>query len=172
MGESTESRKVGTRALGWGAAILGLLFGRYTGVNLLIPLVGAAITFYALKKFAPSHKSAWFPAISVQTGHAIWFIVGLAILGQLNANALDPIFLLIGSLWLFLRPGALAVIVLSTLQLLALVYNVYVFAGTAFGTATNGALSVHIAFRALAVGFMVFAWVRSRRSTPVAASSP
>jgi hypothetical protein len=169
MGESAASCKVAARALGWGAAILGVLFGRYTGANLLIPLAGAAIAFYVLRKFAPSHKSAWFPAISIQTGHAIWFIVGLAILGQLNANALDPILLLLGSLWLLLRPGTLAVIVMSTLQLLALAYNVYIFAGTAFGTATNEALSVHIAFRVLAVGFMVFAWVRSRRSTPVAA---
>lgn len=172
MSEQAKSRKVGVRALGWGGAILGLLFGRYAGINLLIPLVGAAITFYALKKLAPPRKSAWFPAISIQTGHAIWFIVGLAILGKLNANAFDPIFLLLGSLWLFARPGAVAVIVLSTLQLLALAYNVYVFTGTAFGTAPNEALSVHIVFRALAIGFMVFAWVSCRRAISAVVSSP
>ena len=172
MSKQAKSGKVGVRALGWGGAILGLFFGRYTGLNLLIPLVSAGVTFYALKKLASPRKSAWFPVISIQTGHAIWFIVGLVISGKFNANAFDPIFLLLGSLWLFARPGAAAVIILSTLQLLALAYNVYTFTGTAFGTTPNEALSVHIVLRAFAIGFMVFAWVTCRRATPAVESSP
>lgn len=172
MGTEAAPRKPGAGPLGWGVAILALLFGRYAGISLLIPLLGAGITFYALKKFASPDKSAWFPAISIQTGHAIWFIVGFAVLGRLNGNALDPLVLLLGSLWLFLRPGALAVVVLSVLQLLGLAYNVYLFAGTALGTAPNEASSVHIVFRVLAIGFMIFAWIRSRRRAPAPVSSP
>jgi hypothetical protein len=156
----------------WAATIVGLLIGRYAGINLLIPLVGAVVTFYALKKMVQPKRAAWFPAISIQVGHAIWFIVGLAILGQFNANALDPAFLLLGSLWLLLKPGTLPVIVLSVLQLAAVSYNVYVFSGTAFGTNANEALSVHIIFRALAVGFMLFAWFTSRREVSARAVAP
>ena len=85
---------------------------------------------------------------------------------------MDPAFLLLGSLWLLLRPGTLPVVVLSVLQLAALSYNVYVFSGTAFGTNSNEALSVHIIFRALAVGFMLFAWFASRRAANAPVIAP
>ena len=171
---STEAKngKLRSSLITWPAIIVGLIIGRYTGINLLIPLAGAAITFYVLKKFGPPQKAYWFPAISVQTGHAIWFIVGLAILGQLNANILDPAFLLLGSLWLFLKPGTVPVCVLSALQFAALAYNAYIFAGTAFGTSANEALTVHIIFRALAIGLMIFALIVSRHKNQGVASVP
>ena len=172
MSADATKHKSKTNPAMWAATIAGLLIGRYTGVDLLIPLVGAVVTFYALKRLASPKRSAWFPAIAIQTGHAIWFIVGLAILGQINANVIDPAFLLLGSLWLLLRPGTLPVVVLSVLQLAALSYNVYVFSGTAFGTNSNEALSVHIIFRALAVGFMLFAWFASRRAANAPVIAP
>jgi len=147
----------------WAATIVGLLAGSYGGINLLIPLAGTAITFFVLKKLVTPQKAIWFWAISVQVGHALWFIVGLAYLGKLDANILDPVILLLGVLWLFVKPGIAPVLVLSVIQLTALSYNVYVFSGTDFGSNANKALFVHITFRALALSLMGFALYKSRK---------
>jgi len=155
----------------WAAGIIGMLAGRYAGINLLIPLAGAAIAFYALKRLAPAQKAIWFGAISVQVGHAVWFIVGIAITGQFN-TILDPIILLLGALWLVVKPGAAPVIVLSLFQLAAIAYNLHLFLGTEFGTNPNKALFVHIIFRAMALGFMAFALYKSRKAPIVQAVSP
>jgi len=146
--------------------IVGLLVGQYAGVHLLIPLAGAGITHFALKKLAPTKRAAWFPAISVQTGHAIWFILGFLVLGQFDVGVLDPLLLLLGSLWLLLKPGAPPVLTLSCLQLAGFAYNSYLFMSTDLGTSANRALLVHILLRGLAIGFMSLAWIKSRREAP------
>jgi hypothetical protein len=167
-GEATDP-KAKPGAAGWAATIIGLLAGKYAGLNLLIPLAGAGATYYALKKIAPTEKEIWFGAVSVQTGHALWFLLGLAVLGQINANLLDPILLLLGALWLFLRPGTTPVLVVSAFQLAGLAYNLYVFGGTDFGTAENKALFVHVLFRALAIGLMATGLYKFRKRNGAAA---
>lgn len=171
MGVSTTDSKTKYGPVMWAAGIIGMLAGRYAGINLLIPLAGAAIAFYVLKRLVPAQKAIWFGAISVQVGHAIWFIVGIAITGQFN-TILDPTILLLGVLWLFAKPGTAPVIVLSVFQLAALAYNSHVFLGTEFGTNPNKALFVHIIFRAMALGLMAFALYKSRKAPSVQATSP
>lgn len=171
MSTGTSDGKAKYGPVMWAAGIIGMLAGRYAGINLLIPLAGAAIAFYGLKRLAPAQKSIWFGAISVQVGHAIWFIVGIAITGQFN-TVLDPILLLLGVLWLLAKPGTAPVVVLSLFQLAALTYNAHLFLGTEFGTDPNKALFVHIIFRAMAIGLMVFALYKSRRGPSLQATSP
>jgi len=170
MGTGTTDSKTKYGPVTWVAGIIGMLAGRYAGINLLIPLAGAAIAFYALKRFAPAQKAIWFGAISVQVGHAIWFIVGIAISGQVN-TIMDPAILLVGVLWLLAKPGAAPVVVLSVFQLAALAYNSHMFLGTEFGTNPNKALFVHIIFRAMALGLMAFALYKASKAPSVEAIS-
>lgn len=156
----------------WAASILGLLAGRYGGMYLLIPLAGAAAAFYGLKKLAPESKAHWSGAISIQVGHAIWFIVGLVAVGRLDGNALDPIVLLLGVCWLFAKPGVAPVLLLSVVQIGALAYNLHLFLDAGLGTNTNKALFVHIVFRALALGLMAFALYKSRKPLGVPVGLP
>jgi hypothetical protein len=172
MGTGTTDSKAKNGPIMWAASIIGVLAGRYAGINLLIPLAGAAIAFYALKSVAPAKKAIWFSAISVQVGHAIWFIVGLAITDQMSAIIWDPIILLLGVSWLFAKPGVAPVVALSVFQLAALAYNSFVFLGTEFDTNANKALFVHIVFRALALGLMAFALYKSRKGLGVPVTSP
>lgn len=171
MGTRSSDGKAKYGPVMWAAGIIGMLAGRYAGINLLIPLAGAAIAFYGLKRLAPAQKSIWFGAMSVQVGHALWFIIGIAITGRFN-TILDPILLLLGVLWLLAKPGNAPVVVLSLFQLAALTYNVHLFLGTEFGTNPNKALFVHIIFRAMAIGLMAFALYKSRKGPGLQATSP
>ncbi len=60
MSADATKHKSKTNPAMWAATIAGLLIGRYTGVDLLIPLVGAVVTFYALKKLASPKRAHGF----------------------------------------------------------------------------------------------------------------
>ena len=149
--------------LEWFELIAGLLFGIYAGLNFIIPLIIAAIIFFTLLKLTDPQKEVWLGAISAQAGLALWIIADVMLVGHPNSALLGPTLLLFGCLWIFLKPGASPVIVLSIYQLIALTSNVYAFLDDGFKTGVDRALSVKIVFRVVALAFMASALIKTRK---------
>lgn len=147
-----RSKNKSMQVAGWVAQGVGWLVGYYSGINMVIPVAGSFLTFFALKRIASAEKAEWFPAISVQAGHAIWFGIGAMI--EFEKTISDSIALFLAIIWLYFKPGQTSVVVVSLCQLLALGLNLYLFLGTEVGSVGNKALLVHIVFRISAIGLM------------------
>lgn len=170
MSDMPEKKESSASAV---AGLAAVMFGLYAGSMLLIPLLSAFVIGALYAKFSAAEKQFWQVSIAVQGGHAIWFIVGLASLGVLDANAADPLVLIAGVAWLYFRPGFWPVAVLGILQLLGAAYNTSLVLGTEIGSAENKALLVHIVFRLIAVGAMAYAlFLYKKRPGNVAAGAP
>ena len=143
-------------AIGWG-------LGAYSGINLLIPLVATGAVFFAAWKLLPEDRRIALPALSVQAGHLLWFVIGMITTKTIGANALDVLWLLTGLIWLAAKPGRGPLWVLGIYQLLSLPLNLYLFLHVSVGTLAHKALLVHIVWRAMALGLMGMMYMRLRR---------
>jgi hypothetical protein len=76
----------------------------------------------------------------------------------------DIIILLIGIIWLWLRPGIAAVIYLGIVQLVSLAITAPKFASTHYGDAMNRALTAHTVFRVIAIVCLISGYIRMRRA--------
>jgi hypothetical protein len=154
----TEKLKPGVAQQGLGivGAIFGIAVGRYTGINLLIPLAGAFLFGWIFKKVANEKAQPMLAAFAVQGGHFLWMGLGFAIRGTLDRNVADLVILAVGLTWLAAAPGLGATLLCAAYQLLAVAMNVYMFIQAEFGTPEHKALVVHIVLRivALATLFM------------------
>jgi hypothetical protein len=154
----------GTRkALNIVAGIIGAGVGVYAGINLLIPLGLTAAVWWAGKKWLPSPKQLYVPAIAVQTGHLLWLSLGLLYVGDFGLDLLDVVVLVIGLTWLVLKPGLGPVLLLTAFQVLAFAVNAVSFVEVTIGSNPHKALLVHMVWRLMALFFMWHAYVQSRK---------
>jgi len=120
---------------------------------ILIPLGSALIIGFFYTKYAPAEKQIWKVAIAVLVGQAVWFISGLVVLRIFDANALDPIALIVGANWLYFRPGITSVAFLGIIQAVSMVVNISDVIVTEIGSTENKASLVHM----VSVGAMGYA---------------
>ena len=137
------------------ATVVGIAVGVYSGTHLLIPLALTGLLWWAARKLFPDRSPGYLAAAAVQAGHLLWITVGLIVIGALTVDLLDIAILLIGVVWLLLRPGLAPVIVLTIYQALALVINLFAFLSFPIGHNLHRALLVHIIWRGLA---MILMW--------------
>ncbi len=136
------------------ATVVGIAVGVYSGVHLLIPLALTALVWWAGRKLLPDRSPEYVAAAAVQAGHLLWIAVGLIVIGALTVDLVDIAILLIGVVWLLLRPGLAPVIVLTIYQVLLLLINLLAFLGLPIGHNLHRALLVHIIWRGLALILM------------------
>jgi hypothetical protein len=163
----------GQQALGVVGALGGILIGKYTGLNLLIPLAGAFLCGYLFKKLAGERAQSMLAAFAVQGGHALWMVVGFLVVGELNWNVADVVLLVVGLVWLAAAPGLGPVLLLGIYHLFGLAMNAWVFAQASFGAPEHKALVVHIILRLVAVATLYVGWkaLRARSQPAIPASS-
>lgn len=165
MSDAPETKGSATsRALGVVAWIGGAAVGTYSGINLLIPLAGTGLVWWAGKRYLNETKKPILASLSVNAGHFLWLCIGLATLGATGLAQLggDIIIYAVGLLWLFLRPGNGPIYLLGIFQIVAVGLIGSAFAETAVGTAAHKALLVHIIWRILAIVFLARLWLRLR----------
>lgn len=142
----------------------GGLVGAYAGMSLLLPLSGAAAAWWIGRKVIPEPSHSVIPALAVQAGHALWITLGLAMLGTLDANALDPVILLVGVAWLSARPSNGPIYLLAVFQTIGLGINAAAFLDAAVGTAAHKGLLVHLMLRAVALFLLGQLWFQLRKT--------
>ena len=136
------------------ATVVGIAVGVYSGMHLVIPLVLTGLAWWAARALLPDHSPDYVAAAAVQAGHLLWIAVGLVVIGALTVDLVDIAILLIGVVWLVLRPGLAPVIVLTIYQALALIINLFAFLSFPIGHNLHRALLVHILWRGLALILM------------------
>jgi predicted Na+-dependent transporter len=151
-------------------AILGFAFSRYVGVNVLVPIVGALLIAWVIKKRAAGpHPMA--AAVAVQGGHFLWMLIGALFGGAAPAFVVETALFAAGVAWLYLQPRLLAAVVLGVYQVIALVVNLNAMRAVPLDSSEARALSVHVALRAIALVAMVWG-LRAARQVPEAATQP
>lgn len=143
--------------------IVGVAIGAYAGINLLIPLAFTAAVWWAGRKLISGPRQPYLPALAVQTGHLLWLCLGLLYVRAAGLDLVDPVVLIIGLVWLLLKPGLAPVLFLTVFQVLALAINGVSFSDAAIGTNPHKALFVHILWRLMALFCMWQAYLQSRK---------
>ena len=153
---------VAGRIIGTG---IGIVLGRYAGMNLLIPLGFALAAGFVLSKLLSGDRKTFVMPLAVQCGHACWFALGAAILHQWNAVLPDLAVFAIGLTWLTIAPGWIPVALLAAYHLFALTINWQGILAEPFGTNLHKAMSVHIVLRIAAVTTMVYSVIQARKQS-------
>lgn len=147
----TKKQGIGTRALGIVGVLIGAAIGKYSGINLLIPLAATGLAWWLAEKFIAQPKKSVVPAFAVQAGHSLWLAFGIAYMGIFTADTFDLVLLVVGLVWLVRRPSRGPVYLLGAYQALSLVVNGIAFTDAAVGSVLHNALVVHVIWRALAL---------------------
>jgi len=156
---------------GIAAAMGGWSLSHYCGASIWIP--GAAIILFLLLFTKSPIRPRYFAgAIATTAAHITWFIIGSAITGIWSATVLDIIALGVGIVWLWARPGLIAVLFLGLVQVASLGFNVYRISSMPFGSAPHRALTAHCAFRLIAILCLVVGYLRLRRERSAAPVVP
>ena len=165
MSESTKKQEsLGQKVLGIFAWIFGGAVGIYAGINLLIPLFFTICASWLAKRLLPEQKKLVIHAFAVQCGHGLWMSFGLLLIGTLDKNALDILLLVGGLTWLIAKPSRGPLYLLGAYQLLAVIYNGYLFYGAEVGSLPHKALLVHIIWRSLALFFIGQVFLKLRQA--------
>jgi len=151
------------------AILVGIAVGAYSRMHLLIPLALTGLAWWTARTLRPDRAPDYVAAAAVQAGHLLWIAVGLVVIGALTVDLVDIAILLIGVVWLLLRPGLAPVIVLTIYQALALIINLFAFLSFPIGHNLHRALLVHILWRGLALLLMWRAYHKARDLAEAAA---
>lgn len=130
--------------------ILGIAFSRYCGPAAWLPFftgVGLVLLF-TKTPVGPKH---FILAIGATATHVVWFLVGALMVGSWGDVALDMALLLVGVVWLWLKPGLPGAIYLGVLQLVFLGINLHLLSQASFGDAAHRALTAHAVLRLIAL---------------------
>jgi hypothetical protein len=136
-------------------SIAGAGIGYYAGLHLLIPAFSGLVVGFAATRLLPESRKPFVPAIGVLSGHAIWMVVALILIGGYN-----PIVIDIGCFcglvaWLALVPGIAAAVAVTGFEVVSLALNVSTFVGLEAGSTQHKAMVVHLGLRVLGI---VFVW--------------
>jgi DNA-binding beta-propeller fold protein YncE len=132
-------------------AIVGYALARYCAMYLLVPLLVALAGWLLARKVVKPNFQPMLPAVALQTGHAVWFLIGGVLTGGLLFAAADVVILAAALIWLCAVPGIAPVIALSIYQSIGIASNVGDFALMRAGTDTHRALAAHVLLRCAAL---------------------
>jgi hypothetical protein len=152
---------------GVAGALIGVLFSRYAGVNVVVPIVGAIVIAWIIKKV----RETPFPmagAVALQGGHVLWLALAVVVT-RATSMMVETVLFAAAVAWLYFKPRLPAVIVLCTYQVVGLTLNVMSFRAVPLDSSDARALSVHIAFRVLSIGAMVVGLRASTRASAAVA---
>jgi hypothetical protein len=176
MAEPSKAAQSGIAGVaGIGGAVIGLVVGRYLGMNLLIPGGIAVLVGWILAKTRPPRLKPMVAAVAILAGHAAWMGFGvLYAVSQGNAQLVIvggvEVAVLIGAaVWLAVRPSQIAVVVVGLFQLISIAVNAYHLSGMTFGTPTHRALTAHVLLRVASLIAMIAGLVLMRRAAVAAA---
>lgn len=172
-----ENQSQGTTQKVWvgrtariGGIILGILAGRYAGVHFFIPLVGAFVIWFLLRRVLKEGNELRVGSISVLGGHAIW--LSLAIISS-PANMpllLEAAFAVSLLTTMTITSSKKAMIALLIYQIFSIMINVATMIDASVGSTESRALFSHIVFRGSGtILLIVLLW--QMRAPPVAANS-
>jgi hypothetical protein len=150
--KSSPNAKAGPK--GVIASLLGAAVGVYAGIHVLVPAVGAAVTWLIGSRLLRPAQPAYLPAISTQAAHALWLLIGSAIIGSWDATVGDLVILSVGLIWLWFKPSMWPLAILCIYQIGSLGVNSYALWQQQVGSVPHKALVVHIALRVLALFYM------------------
>ena len=147
--------------------LAGAAVGSYAGINLLIPLFAAGAAWWIGTKLLSEDRKAILPALSVQSGHALWLVLALVLLPGMWRSVLpDLVLYFAGILWLIRRPSPGPLYLLGAYQLISLAINVKTILAFPVGSPSHKALLVHIIWRLLALILMTRLFLVLRRQIP------
>jgi hypothetical protein len=147
---------------GVAASLGGMGVGIYGGMSLLIPAAAAGAVWYVGSKVLKPRNEHYLSPAAFLSGHLIWLLVGTALLGAWQANSADIVIMLVGAVWLWLRPGLFPVAALTIFEFVALAVNGAAIVDQVVGSPTHRALVVHIVLRCATVFLMWRAYLRSK----------
>lgn len=92
----------------------------------------------------------------------VWLGFGSALLGSWDATLGDLVILVVGLLWLWVKPSVWPIAILGLYQLGSLGVNAFAIIEQPVGSMQHKALVVHIALRALALFYMCSTYMQTR----------
>jgi hypothetical protein len=149
------------------SGLLGGVLGVYCGLMILIPLAGGIVALLLLKHFAPPALKPFTSAIAVIFGHMVWMLVGVMIAHMIAPVIPDLVVIVLGLLWIVLRPGLGPVIFLGIYEIICLLVNIMRIISFDFGSVGHRALTAHIALRLFALGALIAGYREFRKSQTV-----
>jgi hypothetical protein len=147
--------------LGIVGGVIGIAFGRYAGIMLLIPLAVTGAAWWLYHRLLPADRRPVIPALAVQTGHIVWFALAAFLPGGLAQVAPDVIILGALTVWLGWRISRIAAVVLIVVQVASGAYNLWSLSHVSLMDDAGKALVCHILWRLLAVAAL--GWFLSGR---------
>ena len=90
-----------------------------------MPLIIILAVWWLLRKFARPPLNPYIPALAIQAGHMLSFVVVAISADQFPRLAPDIILMAVGAIWLALRPGRLAIICLIAYQTISILINIW-----------------------------------------------
>ncbi len=149
------------------------LVGRYAGFAAVIPIGGMSVALAIGSRVAMGKARHFLTAISVQSGHVAWFLVGLIVMTSSDAVPsvgfqlwIEVSVVIAGLIWLYRKPGFGPVISLTAWQLFSLLVNLQSFAQADVGTLEHKALLVHVVLRIAAISWMISGLIALRKEAP------
>jgi hypothetical protein len=147
-------------------SVVAYRLSQYCGSAIMVPGVALFLLWLLFAK-TPLRPKFFAGAISVTGAHVIWFIVGSVVAGVRSAAALDIVVLLLGLIWLWVRPSLGAALFLGVVQLSSLVVNAISLNSVDLGSSAHRALTAHCVFRLVAVTCLVAGYIRMRRAKAI-----
>ena len=147
---------------GLAGAGAGWLLAEYTRASGWIPIAAAFLLLFIFTK-TPLKPKGFTGAIILTLAHVIWFTVAGAVAGVWEDVIGDIVILLVLTVLLWLRPGAITASLLGLMQLASLADNVHTIAQVPFGDSVHRALTAHIVLRSLALTALVMGYLKYRR---------
>jgi hypothetical protein len=164
------------RGLGLLLVLAAGAIARYFGLGLLLLLAAAAglavLLGLALRPLTKPSSRPLLPAVALQFAQLVWIVAAGVYLGVARSMVPYAAVLFLGTLWLWLRPGALAVAVLSIYQGVAFLLQLLAYLALPAreaSTAVLGGLVAMALVRLAAVILMITGLATARRQTAVRA---
>jgi hypothetical protein len=178
MSNQPPNRKRAAQPLQLIAAVVGAAFGIYCGLMILIPLGAAMVALLFGKRFASGAPRCFGAVLTVLFGHLIWMLTGaLWLQAGFGPLLVDLAAIVIGSIWLMLRPGIGPVALLGIYELISLILNINEIFSYELGKVGHRAPSAHIALRlfalfALMAGYRQFLKGQADKTTMLDPAKP
>jgi len=156
------------------AGLGGGLVGIYSGLSLLIPLVGSMAAIWIGQQTIKGQARHFVHAVGVQVGHMLWFVVGLIAtgFGLLGQVAFDVTFVSAGLVWLVKKPGEWPVRALLVWQALAILVNLLLLLAARPGSQEHRSMVAHLAMRVAAVTYLITGLREWRKEVGAAPAAP
>jgi len=134
------------------AVAVGVAFGRYAGINFVIPAILVGLAALLFSRTLPVRRRIALPSLAIQTGHMCWMALAVVLVpGGLSQVGLDIAILAVLLLWLAISGGLIPAVLLIIYQLLSLAVNGGVAMQAGLASPKMAPLSVHMALRVLAI---------------------